>query len=491
MALPRVDLEVQDGALSAGAEPIGAVAIVGTCTSGTVASPVVTSDSSLITSTFGTGQLVDAASLLIAAGVTVVACKATTGTPGAAGTVTTTRVGTSDGTIVVSASVPNDGYEVQVQILASTDSVVDGDGVFRYTLDGGDTWSESISIPSGTSPQTYTVPGTGIALAFTDGAGTLIAFEAGDSHAFTCTAPAYTVASLQAAYAAIAALRQKWRFLWVLGEAADAAGTAALATALGALLDASEVSTTHRRYARGLVGAAMSVTDAQLLAAIEDVSAPRVCLAHSPCNYLSDTRAGLLKRQATWPVAQRWASRPPSEDLGRVKSGGLSRIAPRADGSSGLYRDETLTPGLTDARVTTLRTLSRPGYFITEGRLLAAVGSDFMYTQRGVVMDIACETLYEALEFYLNDDLLVLTDGTLDPRSAILIQSDLEQKLKDAVVNTSPQYVSAVQVVVRRDLPNLPPDTLAARFRLLPKRKARVITGEISFTKTISEEGAV
>lgn len=486
MGLPRVDLQVLDGALSAGGQPIGSVAVVGIATSGTENSPVVSSDAQLIKDTFGGGQLVDACSLLIGAGVTVVACRATQGTAGSAGTVTATRIGTSDGTLATTGSVPTDGFDVVVEILVSTASVATAGGVFRYSLDGGDSWSESISIPVGTSPQTYTVPDCGVNLVFTNGAGA-IAFEDGDLFSFSCTAPAFTVANLQTAYAAVAALREKWRFLWVLGEPADAAGTSALATALGALLDASAASNTRRRYARGLCGAAQNETDAALIGAITDVTAPRVCLAHGPCNWLSDTRAGYLKRQATWPVAMRWASRPASEDLGRVRTGGLPRIAKRADGSSGLYRDESLTPGLTDARVTTLRTLNRGGYYVTEGRLLAAPGSDFLYTQRGTVMDIACETLYEALEFFINDDFAILEDGTLDPAYAIEVESYCGQRLSDALLNTTPPYVSGVQVVVRRDLPNLPADTLAARFRLLPKRKAREIVGEVSFTKTIQE----
>lgn len=488
MSLPGASLSILDGALGAGGQPINAVAIIGSSTSGTANVPLVTQDATLAASTFGGGQLVDAASLLIGAGVAVVLCKATTGTPGAAGSVTATRVGTSDGTIVVSGSTPNDSYEVVAEIIASTDSVVDGDGVFRYSLDGGDTWSENIAIPAGTSPQSYTVPDTGVVLAFTDGAGTELAFEDGDTFAFSTTAPAYTVSAMGDAFDAVVANPQRWRFVWCLGEPANAAATATLAVALEAKLAAVVTSSSQRRYARGLIGAAMTATDAELVTALADVSAPRVNVAHSPSNWLSDTRAGYLKRQASWPVALRWATEVPSRDLGRVKSGPLPRIAKRADGSSGLYRDENLTPGLTDQRVTTLRTIpGKPGYYITEGRLLAPVGSDFIYTQRGTVMDIACETIYPALAEYINDDLRKEPDGTLDPRDAIEIETDLQSKLEDAVLRTTPQYVSGVQVTVRRDLPNLPADTLAAKFRIQPNSKARDIIGEVAYTKTLSE----
>lgn len=489
MSLPGANLNIQDGGLAAGGEPISAVAIIGTSTAGTVDTPLVTQDAALVASTFGSGQLVDAASMLIGAGVTVVCCRATTGTPGAAGSVTAARTDASDGTIVVSSSTPNDNYEVIVEIMGSTDSVVDGDGVFRYSLDNGDTYSENIAIPAGASPQTYAIPGTGnVELAFTDGAGTALAFEVGDKFSFACTAPAYTTAALGTAFDAIVANPQRWRFVWCLGEAADAAGAAAVITLLSARLEGVVTSASQRRYARGLVGWPMDETDANILSAREALNAPRVCSVHSPCNWLSDTKAGYLKRQGTWPVALRWATVPPSEDLGRVKRRALPRIIKRPDGSSGLYRDENFTPGLGDQGITTLRTIpGKRGYFITEGRLLASPTSDFKYTQRGTVMDIACETIYPALADYMNSDLRKLADGTLDPRDAIAIEKDLTSQLSDAVLRTTPQYVSGLSVTVRRDLPNLPADTLAAKFRIQPNSKARQIEGEVSYTKTLAE----
>lgn len=489
MSLPGANLTIQDGGLAAGGEPINAVAIIGTSTSGTADTPLVTQDAALVASTFGSGQLVDAASLLIGAGVTVVCCRATTGTPGSAGSVTASRTDASDGTIVVSSSTPNDGYEVIIEIIESTDSVVDGDGVFRYSLDAGDTYSENIAIPAGTSPQNYTIPGTGdIVLAFTDGAGTELAFEAGDKFSFTCTAPAYTTTALGTAFDATVLNPQRWRFIWVLGEAADAAGTAAVITLLSAKLEAVVTSASQRRYARGLVGWPMAETDANIISARAALNAPRVCSVQGPANWLSDTKAGFLKRQGTWPVALRWATVPASEDLGRVKRGALPRIIKRPDGSSGLYRDENFTPGLGDQGITTLRTIpGKSGYYITEGRLLASQTSDFKYTQRGTVMDIACETIYPALAEYINDDLRKLADGTLDPRDAIAIESDLQSQLDDAVLRTTPKFVSGTSVTVRRDLQNLPADTLAAKFRIQPKGKARQIEGEISYTKTLAE----
>jgi len=488
MTIPNAELNILDGGLGVGPDPVTAVAIIGTSSAGSVDTPLVTNDATLVASTFGTGQLVDAASMLISAGVTVVCVKATTGTPGSAGSVTATRVGSSDGTIVVSTSVPLDSYEVVVEILKDTDDTADGDGTFRYSLDRGDRWSATIAIPIGTSPKSYTIPDTGVVLTFTNGSASPT-FEDGDLFSFDCEPPAYTTAAMGTAYDALVANPARWRFVWSLGEADTAANSAAHAIALEAKLAASAASSSLRRHARGLIGAA-DATDANLIAAFVDNATTRVNVTAGFANWLSDSRAGFLKRSASWPTALRWATVPPSEDLGCVASGPLPRISRRADGSSGLYRDENLTPGLTAQRFTTLRTLPpRAGYYITEGRLMAGADSDFKYTQRGTVMDIACEVIFPGLQYFINWNLRKNPDGTLDSRDANFIQKRLYSALADAILRTTPPYVSGIEVTVRKDLPNLPADTLAAKFRIQPHDKARDIIGEVQFTKQLVEEG--
>ena len=102
-------------------------------------------------------------------------------------------------------------------------------------------------------------------------------------------------------------------------------------------------------------------------------------------------------------------------------------------------------------------------------------------------MDAACEVLYPAMALYVNDDLRVDASGNLDPRDANAIQQDLEGKLKDALLRTTPQHVSAVQVVVVRDNNPLTTKTLKVKYRIQPKAYAKAIEGEISFAATLEE----
>src|SRR5690606_14135201 len=109
--------------------------------------------------------------------------------------------------------------------------------------------------------------------------------------------------------------------------------------------------------------------------------------------------------------------------------------------------------------------------------------------QLGFIMDAACEVIRPALALYLNDDLRTLPDGTLDPRDANAIQSELYEKLANALLRTTPQHVSAIQVVVDRNTNIQSTRTLKARYRIQPKSYAKFVEGEVGYAATLSDEG--
>ena len=493
MVLPYADINVLDGGLGLGPSPVTAVAVIACSSQGTAeAAPLITNDATLIKDTFGQGPLVDAGACLVAAGVTAVLVKATTSTVGAAGSVTTTRVDSSDGTVTVeAASEPNDAYEVEIEITTSTDSVEDNDGAFRYSLDGGDSWSDPIAIPvgSGGPPATcdYAIPNTNVTVTFTDGAGTELAFEDGDTFTFDCTAPAFSTTGLADAYAVLVDDPQLWRFLWIPQEADGAAASATLAATAKALI---EGSTVQKRYAHVIMGAkpASGEDDADIKSAFATFESRRVTNCAGDTNFLSASNPGkFYRRNLSWEAALRAATVPASEDIGRVKSGGLARTAVRANGSPGIYRDEYKTPGLDAERFVTSRTIPGvTGYHITQGLSHAPSGSDFKLLSNCFVMDICCTVLAAGLARYINDDLRVDDAGDLDGRDANAIQSELEEKLRDAVIRSTPQHVSNLRVQVIRNNSPLSTQTLKAKFSILPKAYFKYIDGEITFVRELA-----
>jgi hypothetical protein len=194
---------------------------------------------------FGGGPLPEAIAVAIAQGAGLVyAVRANASVAGTIGTVQ--KTGTGTGNLSVTGS-PNDAYEVVVRI---TRAGARGTAAFIYSLDGGDTYSPEIAVPSS---GTYALPGTGITLTFTDGAsGT--SFEVGDTYTFTTTAPAYSLADLNAAIDALFTQAQlRYQFVHVVGAATPTVAAAVDARMgeaaqahryIWAMLEAQDLATT-------------------------------------------------------------------------------------------------------------------------------------------------------------------------------------------------------------------------------------------------------
>jgi hypothetical protein len=212
MPLPGVSINVQDGNL--GVLPAlgeGVHVKVGVAQQGPVNQVLAITSTKQAKEVFGGGPLPEAIAVAIAQGAGLVyAVRANAGVAGTIGTVQKTGTGTGN---LSAAGSPNDAYEVVVRITRAGGR---GTAAFIYSLDGGDTYSPEIAVPSG---GTYALPGTDITLTFTNGAsGT--SFEVGDTYTFTTTAPAYSLADLNAAINALFAQAQlRYQFVHVVGAA--------------------------------------------------------------------------------------------------------------------------------------------------------------------------------------------------------------------------------------------------------------------------------
>ena len=198
--IPDVFVTVQDGALGILPPPSENVHLkVGVATRGDV--NVVTPVSTLqqAKDLFGGGPLVESLAVALAIGGPPVF--AIRGNASVAGSITAgDAIRTGTGSLAASGA-PVDSYDLRVRITTSGGL---GTARFQYTLDGGDTYSPEILVPSG---GTYTVEDTGVTLTFTEGpSGT--SFVAGDEYRFRTTAPAMTTTDLVAALDAALADRK-------------------------------------------------------------------------------------------------------------------------------------------------------------------------------------------------------------------------------------------------------------------------------------------
>jgi hypothetical protein len=215
-------------------------------------------------------------------------------------------------------------------------------------------------------------------------------------------------------------------------------------------------------------------TDNNLTTAFAASADARVMVCAGFEELVSAVDGRIYKRPSAWPIVARLMSSVVSRDPGYVGDGPL-------EGLVSLYRDETKTPALDAARFATLRAFRGvPGFFVTRGRMMAAVGSDFADATNRQVLDVASRVAYEALLNYVNIDLLVnQTTGFIVEREARRIEAKVLSLLRAAVI--SPGDASAVEFVFKRNENILSTQTLRAKTRVIPKGYARFIENEIAF----------
>lgn len=162
MALPEVQVQAVDGGL--GMQPEGAAgthAKVGVCSAGG-SQPLVLSGPSEVRAKLGYGPLANACIDSFANGAkTIIAMPASAGVAGDIGDqVTEPHVGSGS---MVASGTPADAFDVLVEIQSSGEL---NEATFRFSLDGGDSWSDVITVPLGGS---YVLPHTGLTITFSTG----------------------------------------------------------------------------------------------------------------------------------------------------------------------------------------------------------------------------------------------------------------------------------------------------------------------------------
>jgi hypothetical protein len=385
------------------------------------------------------------------------------------GVVTRTGSGTSSA-LDNSTHSPVDAYDIWVEIVTSGAL---GAGAFRYTLDGGSTYSGSIILPSGgvyVIPSPSGTPSTGVVLTF---AGT---FTVGDVYKGVSSAPTVGNTEVNTAITALLANPSGWGFLHVVGTPASAAAAASLAAVVGAQMAVAQAS---YRFVRGIVECPVSEGDSAVIAAFVNYVDPRVGVCAGDV-YLQSAATGLTERRSlAWAYTARLSAIKLSSHPGQVK--------PKNNGGSlrnvkSILRDETATPALDAARFVTARQLRGAlGYYITRGRMMAAPGSDFAQIMGCRVMDRACEVEVAALTLELNDDPRIDPDtGHIDERDAMTIQATCQAKLEADLLSDDAE-VSAVKVAVSRTDNLLSTSTLNVEVSVIPKGYTETIKLSIGF----------
>lgn len=405
------------------------------------------------------------------------------GVGGATGTVQATgvNVGGSTGTSKPTLSgTPIDDLRFRWKWLIGGTRGTSG-ATFKYSTDGGSTYSATLSIGTATS---YTIPRTGITINF--GVGTWVA---ADEYRWNTTGPIWDDAGVTSCIDSLAAATQKFRLIHLVGDLGSSS-----AVTFAAKLE--ELATAYRYV--GLLGHARDFQAADsdedgwidaLAADYASFSSPRVSVAAGHYRVSSPIDGNKYRRPLSFVAAARLMGRPIQEHAGRVRTGALTGMSqPSAaevvskDLEALVYHDSRNSSGLKAARFMTARTrIGRPGWFVDKPAMMSSPSSDFQLWPHRSVIDKACDIAYEVLVDVLNDDLQVdATTGHIVDKEAAGIESRLRSAYRDGLL--AKRAASGVTGTISRDDNILTTKTLTAKIRVVPKGYVEGIDASVGFT---------
>lgn len=475
MTQPAVTTTELDGALGVLPPSSGALfALVGVSSSGPIDTPATYARITDIVTAYGYGPLVEAAAhyiekygrpvILVRTGQT------TTGTADAVVFVGTgTSVPTEDGTLN-----PGDDFQVYFKVIAGGTIGVTGI-TFQYSLDGGRTLSPVIAL--GTAAN-YTIASSSVKVNFA--AGTLVA---GDTFSFRTHAPRWTTAEVQSALDALRNSSVFWSLVEIVGDL-DGAGFDAI--------DLKVIGMATKGKYRAWIGSFrmpnLSETEAAYLAAFVAIFASRstkhgmVCAG--ACKLVSSVnRAGAsqYRRPVAFAVAAREASVSEEIDTADVNLGSLGGVSIVDTSGNPDEHDESINPGLDDARATVLRTWEGiQGVYVNRPRIMSADGSDFQLMPHRRVMNITEAALRLYLIRRLNKPIRVdKNTGFILEAEALEIEAGGLAVMRSTVL--AKPKASAVQFIVSRTDNILSTKTLKTDARIIPLAYPEFIEETIGF----------
>lgn len=311
---------------------------------------------------------------------------------------------TSNSLIALSGTVTS---RWDVGIRFTRDGVIGGSPTpaFNYTLDGGDNWSQDIAMPN---TGVYALPAfTGVTITAT---GSQV--KAGDRFACETFAPTWNNSDLSAALAAANASQFDFEALHVVGQA-----DAVLAATLSSYTTAAENQSSPKWYTSIIEAAdqmiaigSPPITETEA-AWINRISGPspgfqnfadyRIGVCAGFAEILDPVSGRFNRRSSAWPYVARLMS------ISVGTSPAWTGLGPLV-GISALYHDEDKREALNDQRFTTLRTFGRlQGFYVTLGRLMAPLGSDFRKIQSLRVINKVMRLVYDFLLNYVEDKVKV------------------------------------------------------------------------------------
>lgn len=483
MTQPAVTINELDGAL--GVLPAGfgkLFALVGVSSAGLTDTPATYARTSDVIAAFERGPLVEAAChyieryrrpvVLVRTGQSVLGDEGTL--------VLTDWTGTSVPTL--NTVEPDDDFELLLEIV--TGGTIATAGItYRYSLDGGRTVSPIQDL--GTAA-TITFPDTGgVSIDF--GVGTIVA---GDTLTTRTTAPNWNATELGTALDALKNTAAAWEICHIVGPI-DATAFDAIELKFASMLAAGK----PRAWVGNTRIPDIAETEATYLTALTTIFASKAAafggLCAGACKLTSSVSGRKYKRPIAFAYAAREASVSEEVDVADVNLGALVGVSIRDANGNADEHDESLNPGLDDARFVALRTWEGiQGVYVNRPLLFSAAGSDFELLPHRRVMNVAHDVLRPYFQRRLNKPVLVdKTTGYILESDAAEIEAGARAVLESALL--AKPKASAIEFTLSRTDNLLSTKTLKGQARITPLAYPESIDLDLGFSNPSLQVQAV
>lgn len=278
------------------------------------------------------------------------------------------KTGTGTGTVVVSGK-PNNAYKIIFEVVNAGELNV---ATVRYSINGGVTYSEELTLPLG---GVVPVSPTGLTFTFTAGTG----FVAGDKYSLTTTAPTMSNQDVLTAIAKLRSFTQTIEFVHIVGSSAKALWSAVA-------VEAAALFTQYHKPIFFVMEAAAPTSGQTVETYVSSLITDR-----KGCDsiYLQVVSAsGTYKRldgtvqdiNLAGVICGLYARATVQQSIGETKSFSIPDNLLLSLSPLGI---EDHIADLDEAGYLTLRRYEGlTGYYVTNARMFAPEGSDYQYAER-------------------------------------------------------------------------------------------------------------
>lgn len=474
MSQPSVTITEQDGALGVLPPSQGKLlAVVGPASSGTSNAPATFARVKDLVATFTGGPAVEAASHYIDVyGRPVLFVKSAASVAASMTALVSTALGGTSVVTVAASPTPNDDYELVFKVVAGGTIGVAGI-TYQVSYDGGRSYSPVAAL--GTA-NTLLIPNAGgVTLNFA--AGTLVA---GATFTARATAATYNSSDLGAALDALVASAASWE-ICQLAAPLDATLFDQVETKFAGLFNAGKYRSWIGCTRVPTIGEAESAYLTALSGVFASKSTKRGALYAGACKLTSAVSGRKYKRPVSFSTAAREGSVTEEVDIADLNLGSLPGLSIRDANGNADEHDESLNPGLDDARFGTLRTVDGyQGVYVNRPRIFSPDGSDFQLMSHRRVLDLTHGALRAFFLRRLNKPIrLSKATGFILDSEALEIESGALAVMR-SILLAKPK-ASAVQFSLSRTDNILSTKTLTGTARVLPLAYPEFINLDIGF----------